>query len=133
MKYAAVAIILLLVAVAGGDAGGKPSENKFPAAVYYQDPSGHLVPLESQIAHLKREYRAWGFAGGATVYLVEGEKSPVRLMAQPKVEFILRLGDGVDPLETVQFYRFEHVGGSRVKPITTYCTTLRKTIMKQAI
>ena len=55
-----------------------------------------------------------------TVYQVEGEKSRVRLKAEGKPEFIVQLEGKVDPLETVQFYHFDQVDGSRVVPIEDF-------------
>src|SRR6266851_4228610 len=100
MKFAAAATFLMLVADVWGNSGQKPAKPKSPAAAYNQNLSGQHVPLESQIVHMKQNYRALGFAGGTRVYQVEGERSPVRLMARPKLEFIITLEDGIDPLET---------------------------------
>jgi hypothetical protein len=120
MKFAAAVIFLLLSANAWGDSGKKPIKPKSPAAAYNQNSSGQRIPLESQIVHIKQNYRALGFAGGTRAYQVEGEKSPVRLVSQLKLEFVFSLEDSIDPLETIQFYHFDQVSGSRVMPINDF-------------
>jgi hypothetical protein len=114
MKFAAVALILLAVAEAWGG-GGKPQP---VAAVYYQDSSAQLIPLESQVVRIKYKYRGFaGFAGGTMVFRVEGGRSPVRIMAEPKLELVARIEGSIDPLETITFYHFDQVNGSRAAPI----------------
>lgn len=120
LKSVPVALILFLVAGTWGQDGKRPSEPESPSILYYLDSSAQLVPLESQLARIKYKYRAWGFEGGTTVYQVEGEKSPVRLKAETKLKFVVRLEGGVDPLEFVQFYHFDEINGSRVVPIVDF-------------
>ncbi len=118
-KFASVALILILILVtcARGQDRGKPTEPQSPSVLYKLDLSGQLVPLESQVVHVRRKYHAWGFAGVTLVYQVEGEKSRVRLKAGGKPEFVVQLEGRVDPLEAVQFYHFDQVDGSRAVPI----------------
>jgi hypothetical protein len=120
MKLVTANLILLLVSSAWGQDGKKPSEPESLSVFYYLDSSGQLVPLESQVIRLQHKYRALGFAGGTTVYLVKGEKSPVRLHAESKPEFIVRLEVNVDPLEAVEFYRLNGENNSRVMPIVDF-------------
>ncbi len=95
----------------------KPIDPEPVSTVYYVDPSARKVPLESQTVHMKNKFHALGFAGGTTVFLADGEKSPVRIKSAEAPNFVVRLQAGTDPLETVQFYRFDSVNGSRVAPI----------------
>jgi hypothetical protein len=120
LKFASVALILILVTFASGQDRGKPTEPESPSILYKLDLSGHLVPLESQVVHSKRKLHAWGFSGVTMVYEVEGEKSKVRFKAEGKPEFVVRLDGKLDPLETVQFYHFDEVDGSRVVPIEDF-------------
>lgn len=120
LATSSVALILLLGTGAWGQDGQKPAEPGTSSVVYYLDSSSRLIPLEPEIARMKYKYRAWGFEGGATVYQVEGEKSPVRFKAETKLEFVIRLEGGVDPLEFVQFYHFDEMNGSRVVPILDF-------------
>src|ERR1700726_1666140 len=116
MKPVIATLILLLASSAWGQDGKKPSEPESLCVFYYLDSSGQLVPLESQVIRLQHKYHALGFAGGTTVYLVKGEKSPVRLQAESKPEFVVRLEVNVDPLEAVQFYHLNGENNSRVMP-----------------
>ncbi len=120
LKFASVALFLFLAACAWGQDGQKPAEPGTPSVLYYLDSSPQTIPLESETAHMKHKYRAWSFKGGTTVYQVEGEKSPIRLKANSKLEFVIRLEGRVDPLEFVQFYHFDQIDGSRVAPIVDF-------------
>jgi hypothetical protein len=120
LKFASVALILFLTTSVRGQDKGKPAEPGSPSVLYKLDLSGQLVPLESQVVHAKRKYHAWGFSGTTMVYQVEGEKSRVRIKGEDKPEFVVRLEGKLDPLETVQFYHFDEVDGSRAVPIAHF-------------
>jgi len=106
--------------IAWGQAGKVLSELGSPSVLYYLDSSAQLVPLEPQIVHVKHKFHALGFSGVTAVYQVGGEKSPVRLKAEQKPEFVVRFVGKLDPLESVQFYRFDGIEGSRVLPIEDF-------------
>ena len=120
LKFASVALILFLVAGARGQDMKKLTEPESPSVLYKLDSSGQLVPLESEVVRIKRKFHAWGFSGVTAVYQVQGEKSGVRLKAEGKPEFVVRLEGKVDPLEAVQFYHFDELDGSRVVPIVDF-------------
>jgi hypothetical protein len=120
LKFASVALILILATFASGQERGKPTEPEPSSVLYKLGLSGQLVPLESQVVHAKRKLHAWGFSGVTMVYQVEGEKSRVRFKAEGKPEFVVRLDGKLDPLETVQFYHFDEVDGSRIVPIADF-------------
>ena len=120
MKPFAATLILLLVPGAWGQGGKKPSGPESIGVFHYLDSSNEIVPLESQVIRLQHKYHSLGFAGGTTVYLLKGEKSPVRLQAGSKTEFVVQLEGDLDPLETVQFYRFNGENNSRVAPISNF-------------
>jgi len=120
LKFASGALILILVTSVRGQDGGKPTEPGSPSVLYKLDLSGQLVPLESQVVQVRHKYHAWGFSGGTMVYQVEGQKSRVRLKAEGRPEFVVRLDGKIDPLETVQFYHFDEVNGSRVVPLEDF-------------
>jgi len=117
LTLASVALIFLLALGVWGQDLGRPTEPGTSSVLYKLDLSGQLVPLEPQMVRAKRKFHAWGFSGVTTVYQVEGEKSRVRFNAEGKPEFVVRLEGKLDPLETVQFYHFDEVDGSRVVPI----------------
>lgn len=113
-------LCLFYAVIAWGQGGKVPNEPESPSVLYYLDSSARLVPLEPQIVRVKRKFHALGFTGVTAVYQVGGERSPVRLKAEQKLEFVIRIDGKVDPLEFVQFYRFEGIEGSRVLPIEDF-------------
>jgi hypothetical protein len=117
VKFVQTALILCLITAAWARDGNKPVEPPVPSVLYYLDSSGQLVPLEHRIVRVKHKIHTKGFAGFTSIYQVEGEKSPLRLSAGGIPEFVVRLASRVDPLESVQFYRFDGVNGSRILPV----------------
>lgn len=117
MKLILATAILCFVTVAWARDGVGQIEPPTPGVLYYLDSSGKPVSLEAQAVNLKRQFHAKGFAGFTSIYRVEGEKSPVRFSAGKTPEFVVRLAGRVDPLESVQFDRFEDVDGSRILPV----------------
>jgi hypothetical protein len=120
MKFALTFLSFLLVADTCSAGGKEPSKAKSPTAVYNQDSSARLVPLESQIIRIKYEFHALGFAGGTTVYLVGGPRSPVRLIAKPELDLVAELDGRIDPLEAFWFFQFDQVNSSRVAPLSNF-------------
>lgn len=118
MKCKLCALLLLLAAMARAQDARTPPEPS-TAAFYYVDSSNRLVPLESEVIQMKHHFQALGFEGGSTVYLVKGDKSPVRLSGSRAAEFVTRLqrrGNAV----TFWMFRFESEGGSRVMPLNEF-------------
>jgi hypothetical protein len=120
LKFASLIVVLFLVGAAWADDAKKPGEPGSLSILYYVDSSAQLVPLESQVVRRIAMYHALGFAGATTAYAVKGERSPVRLKAASKREFVIRLEGSLDPLETVQFYQVNGVNGSRVARIANF-------------
>jgi hypothetical protein len=69
------------------------------------------IPLEREIANLTRSGGIYGL-GGATVYRVQGARSPVRVRQGDRVVFVVRLDSGWDPRD-FQLFRLESRMGSR--------------------
>lgn len=119
-KSFSAALVLLLVSGAWGQDEKKQPEPESLSVLDYLDSSDQLVPLESQVLHVKHKAHSLGFAGGTTVYVVKGEKSPVRLKAESKPGFVVRLPGDIDPLESVQFFHFNIENGSRIMPVADF-------------
>jgi hypothetical protein len=68
LAFALVNVFLFLVVGAWGQGAGKLVEPESPSILYQLDSSGRLLPLESQIVHLRRKFHAWGFSGVTMVY-----------------------------------------------------------------
>jgi hypothetical protein len=115
-KLSIVLVVLSFAVSSSGQKQGSQTELLLTTP-YYLASSAQIVGLESQSVRKKTDFRALGFAGGTIVFLVEGEKSLVRLRSSAKPEFVVRLKAGIDPLETIQFYRFASANGTRVLPI----------------
>jgi hypothetical protein len=113
---------LLLLTVVGSLWAGSSKKVGEPASVSVLSKGGspseaQIVPLESKLIRRKRIYHALGFAGVTLVYFMEGDRSPLRLKGPTKAEFVVRLSGDLDPAETILFYQFNQVDGSRVLPI----------------
>jgi hypothetical protein len=70
-------------------------EPEFIGAVYFQNESGALIPIERS----KGTRRTGGTGGtGLSVYWeMDGARSPVRLTSGLKMLFVVRLANGIDP------------------------------------
>jgi len=117
-RYLVVIILALSVfQTAGADDRMNTRESGAEGGAYL-DSSARLVPLESQVARRIRVWHALGFKDVEFDYLVAGEKSPVRLTNLPAApEFVVRLDNGMDPLESIQFYRVDGAKGARTVPV----------------
>jgi hypothetical protein len=69
------------------------------------------IPLEREIANLTRSGGIYGL-GGATVYRVQGARSPVRVRQGDRVVFVVRLDSGWDPRD-FQLFRLDSRMGVR--------------------
>jgi hypothetical protein len=103
-----VLIVLSAVVVANGRAQSdkQVNEPEYLSVFYSLDSSGQLVALERQIPTMKTFKTKRSFT---MAYVIPGDKSPVRLKAGGKMEFIVR----TDPSATIQFYRFQSDKDSR--------------------
>lgn len=119
LKTASVVLLMAVVASLWG-ASSKKAGGPVSISVLSKGESpaqAQLVPLESRLIRRKRNYHALGFAGVTLVYLLEGDKSPLRVKGPANVEFVVRLSGDLDPAETILLYQFNQVNGSRVLPI----------------
>ncbi len=63
---------------------------EFVGAVYFQDRTGSLIPLERNRANERRDDRG-------DFWEMEGAQSPVRLPSGQKMMFVVQLANGIDP------------------------------------
>jgi len=113
-----VSFLLVLFALMSGMAVAQQLEPEFVGEVNYLKDAKTVVPLEKQRTVLKTK-------AGASVYLtgigkvksrinVSGGKSPVRVPASGKLQFIVRAVDNnSDPVSIVNVFRFK--AGSKVR------------------
>jgi hypothetical protein len=118
LMCAAILLGSVLVASARTQDGAIPSEPEALSVLYYLDASAKLIPLESQL--VQRNQKLHGLTGGENMYSVRGQKSPVRIKAAGKLNFVVRLKGGQDPVEAIQLFHPDVVGGSRVLPIDNF-------------
>jgi hypothetical protein len=78
-------------------------------ALFVRGSSG-LIPLEREIGMTSRAGGMYG--GGATVYRIQGPRSPVRVRQGDRLVFVVRLNPGGDPRQ-FQLYRLESRMGYR--------------------
>jgi hypothetical protein len=119
LRWAAILLssILVVISARSQDATA-PSEPESPSVLYYLDASAKLIPLESQLAHRKQKLH--GVTGGENMYSLSGQKSPVRVRATDKLNFVVRLKGSLDPVEAIQLFHVDAVDGSRVVPIDNF-------------
>ena len=108
MKRASATLALLLCFLAIGSAQEeKAIEPEFLSVFYFLGASGQALNLERQIPDEIVK-------GGKLLLMVPGEKSPVRLNAGSKMQFIIRVTEGFDKAtSTMQLMRFEINDGMR--------------------
>lgn len=69
-----------------------------------------ITRLESAQANQKTKVRAMGFGGGASYFVIDGEKSPVRLQPSDDIAFVINTGAGA-PMITL--YKLEISNNTR--------------------
>lgn len=94
------------------------SEPPSLSVLYYLDASAKLIPLESQL--LQRKQKLHGLTGGENMYLAGGHKSPMRIQAANKTNFVVRLDGSLDPVEAIQLFHVDVADRSRVVPIDDF-------------
>jgi hypothetical protein len=118
LMCAAILLGLVLVASARTQDGAIPGEPEALSVLYYLDGSAKLIPLEFQLVH--KNQKLHGLTGGENMYSVRGQKSPERIKAADKMNFVVRLKGSQDPVEAIQLFHLDVVGGSRVLPIDNF-------------
>ena len=78
-------------------------------APFLRGSSGY-IPLEREIGMMSRGGGMYGM--GATVYRIQGPRSPVRVRQRDRLVFVVRLNRGGDPRQ-FQLYRLESRMGYR--------------------
>ena len=117
-RCAAILLGLVLVVSARSQEGTIPSEPDALSVLYYLDASAKLIPLEYQLVQKKQKLH--GLTGGENMYSVRGQKSPMRIKAADKSNFVVRLKGSLDPVEAIQWFHVDVVDGSRVVPIDNF-------------
>lgn len=106
LRFAALALVLSFSTVAFAQKE-KAFESQYASVFYYLRASGEAVELERQIANMVPK-------GAKTLYVIPGEKSPVRLSAGEEMQFVVRVTEDFDKAtSTLQLFRFEMQHGVR--------------------
>jgi hypothetical protein len=85
-------------------------------APFLRGASGY-IPLEREVATVSRGGGIYGF-GGATVYRVQGARSPVRVGQSDRIVFVMRLDSGWDPHQFQLFRLDSRMGSRQTQPAT---------------
>src|SRR5262249_45480935 len=76
----------------------EPPEPEALAVVYYLEQGAEtLTPLEKQVASIRLDTSRMLFGVGGGSAEINGAKSPVRLKADERLEFIVSVAPGTDP------------------------------------
>lgn len=74
-----------------------------------------FIPLEREVATVSRGGGIYGY-GGATVYRVQGARSPVRVRQTDRIVFVVRLDPGWDPHQFGLFRLDSRMGFRQTQP-----------------
>lgn len=100
-----LALALLSIAVLPAQEG-KSVEPEY-ASVFYFLRDGRLVDLERQTPQITSK-------GKNLLFVIQGEKSVVRLSASESMEFVVRVTENYEKaVETLQLFRFDSQNGQR--------------------
>ena len=84
------------------------SEPELIGAVYFQNEAGALIPLERNNGTERKD-------GRSAYWQMEGPRSPVRLPRLQKMQFVVRLANGIDP-NTYKLFPLEpKINGRRTR------------------
>jgi hypothetical protein len=98
---------------------GKPGNS---AIMLYHPATGQQTDLENTTAIKKTKTKLGGFGGSEFIYVMEGEKSPVRMQADSSI-FVMEKGKGqfaMDPAIAITLYRLEAGKDKRVAVLNKY-------------
>jgi hypothetical protein len=125
MKRGSVALAFVLVFITVGLAKqDKPFEPEYFSVFYYLGSSGQLIELERQTPNqiLKGKY---------TLLAIPGEKSPTRLKAGSKMQFVVRVAEHFDQARTtMQLFHFNLNDGMRQLMLKNEVTAMNKASLK---
>jgi hypothetical protein len=71
--------------------------------VYFWAPDS-LLALEKTNGEMKMKMKALGFGGGASGYVLQGERSPVRIKAADNIRFAVKVSGMFDPSQMIKLY-----------------------------
>ena len=77
--------------------------------------ANEFIPLEREVARVSRSGGIYGF-GGATVYRVQGARSPVWVRQTYRIVFVVRLDPGWDPHQFQLFRLDSRMGFRQTQP-----------------
>jgi hypothetical protein len=106
LRFAALALAVSFN-TAGMAQNEKVFEPQYASVFYYLRASGEAVELERQIATPNPK-------GIKTLYVIPGEKSPVRFSAGEEMQFVVRVTEDFDrATATLQLFHFDMQDGMR--------------------
>ncbi len=108
MKFGLVALASTLLFVTGGLAQEeKVFQPPYVSVFYFLRASGEGLDLERKTPNVRSK-------GDRFLFVIPGEKSPVRLSAGEKMQFVVRVAEDFDRAKaTMQLFRFDGGNGTR--------------------
>lgn len=97
MKIKSVFVLLMCVAcmIANAQKGNVPAPETLSEIRYYDKAANTNQALEKNKAKMVTKAKAMGLGGASTNYVIDGEKSPVRLQKKDSTSFIVTLAEGM--------------------------------------
>jgi len=121
MKQTIILALCFLTEFANGQTTKTPIPEMLNEINYHQASDNSLKPLEKTRAKLVTKIKGLGYGGTAMDFIVEGEKSGVRLTATDHMSFVVALGDGAgDPSSWFTFYKATIKKGKRSGSYSEY-------------
>jgi hypothetical protein len=115
MKPFAIYLILLGFAFrADGQTNHSPSGPMYVNHIYYYLPDS-LTALEQNTARMESKTKALGFGGSEGGFIMDGEKSTVRLKSGDTIRFAVKIAMAMaDSSMMIRLYKFDSKKGSRL-------------------
>ncbi len=119
-----VLALAFLFTSAGSAQDGIAFEPTYFSVFYYLQASGQTMELERQIPNLTPK-------GVETLFVIRGEKSPVRFHAGDEMQFVVRVTEDFDKaVATLQLFRYQVQQGARQLLLKNYDIRRNKATLK---
>ncbi len=106
--------LLFVSTLAWNQETNKLAEPEYSSVFFFLGGSADLQPLERQLPRKYTKAHALGYGGVSAGLVIASEKSPVRFKKTDRLQFVVRIDRDVDPVDLVQFFRFEVEKGQRI-------------------
>lgn len=106
-------ILVILTYNANAQTNTKTPDPQFLNHIYYFK-ADSLISLEQAEARLKSKTKAFGYGGSESAFIMDGEKSSLRIKSGDQIQFAVKVGISMeDPSMMIHLYKFEPRKGNR--------------------